>query len=64
MFFEKNSDLLRHCLLPAITKKSNSYSLDLRQQPLIALEIKHCHESILMYPKINKNIFSPNLFPQ
>ena len=41
MFFEKISDLLRHCLVPSITKKTNSYSLDLRQQPLIALEIKH-----------------------
>ena len=52
--FLKRFDMLRQCLVPSITKKVNSYSLVLGQQPLIALQIQNFHYSLLMNPTIYK----------
>ena len=43
MLFKKRFDMLSQSILPSITKKVNSYSLDLGQQPLIALQIQNFH---------------------
>ena len=42
-FLEKRFDMLNQCLLLSITEKVISYSLVLRQQPLIALQIQKFH---------------------
>ena len=40
-FFFKRFDKLSQCRIPSITKKVNSYSLVLGQQPFIALQIQN-----------------------
>ena len=40
MFNKKRFDMLSQSLVPSITKKVNSYSLVLGQQPFIALQIQ------------------------
>ena len=56
--------MLSQCLVSSITKKVNSYSFVLGQQPFIALQIQNFHKCILMYPKIDKKNFDWKLFLQ